>query len=156
MPWVAFEPTITVFDREKIVHALDCAATVIGIQRCSKYFKKHCRDSFSFFRKASSCHGDECWQTRIAVGTSSTLPIAHSSTRRQGEGTHSVRLPRGGHNPSQFQCCRKHGASSDDSWMRWTIYRDKENGKYPILMAHVRWYRCWNLKKFLKFLIVPW
>jgi hypothetical protein len=31
MPWVGFEPTIPVFEREKTVHALDCAATVIGI-----------------------------------------------------------------------------------------------------------------------------
>jgi hypothetical protein len=27
---VGFEPTITVFERAKTVHALDCAATVIG------------------------------------------------------------------------------------------------------------------------------
>jgi hypothetical protein len=31
MPWVASEPTIPVFERAKTVHALDCAATVIGI-----------------------------------------------------------------------------------------------------------------------------
>jgi hypothetical protein len=30
MPWVGFEPTIPVFERAKEVHALDCAATVIG------------------------------------------------------------------------------------------------------------------------------
>jgi hypothetical protein len=29
MPRVRFEPTILVFERAKIVHALDCAATVI-------------------------------------------------------------------------------------------------------------------------------
>jgi hypothetical protein len=31
MPWVGFEPTIPAFERAKTVHALDCAATVIGI-----------------------------------------------------------------------------------------------------------------------------
>jgi hypothetical protein len=30
MPQVGFEPTIPAFERAKIVHALDCAATVIG------------------------------------------------------------------------------------------------------------------------------
>jgi hypothetical protein len=30
MPRVGFEPTIPVFERAKTVHALDCAATVIG------------------------------------------------------------------------------------------------------------------------------
>jgi hypothetical protein len=32
MPHVAFEPTIPVFERTKRVHALDCAATVIGMK----------------------------------------------------------------------------------------------------------------------------
>jgi hypothetical protein len=31
MPWVVFEPTIPAFEWAKIVHALDRAATVIGI-----------------------------------------------------------------------------------------------------------------------------
>jgi hypothetical protein len=31
MPRVAFEPTIPVFERTKTVHALDGAATVIGV-----------------------------------------------------------------------------------------------------------------------------
>jgi hypothetical protein len=31
MPWVGFETTIPVFERAKTVHALDRAATVIGI-----------------------------------------------------------------------------------------------------------------------------
>jgi hypothetical protein len=31
MPWVGFEPTTPVFEREKTVHALDHVATVIGI-----------------------------------------------------------------------------------------------------------------------------
>jgi hypothetical protein len=31
MPWVGFEPTIPAFERAKTVHALDRAATVIGI-----------------------------------------------------------------------------------------------------------------------------
>jgi hypothetical protein len=31
MPQVGFEPTIPVFERAKTVHALDCAATVIGM-----------------------------------------------------------------------------------------------------------------------------
>jgi hypothetical protein len=31
MLWVGLEPTIPVFERTKIFHALDCAATVIGI-----------------------------------------------------------------------------------------------------------------------------
>jgi hypothetical protein len=30
MPWTGFEPTITALEREKTVHALDRAATVIG------------------------------------------------------------------------------------------------------------------------------
>jgi hypothetical protein len=30
MPWAELEPTIPVFEREKIIHALDRAATVIG------------------------------------------------------------------------------------------------------------------------------
>jgi hypothetical protein len=32
MPRVGFEPTIPVFERAKAVHALDHAATVIGIR----------------------------------------------------------------------------------------------------------------------------
>jgi hypothetical protein len=32
MAWVAFEPTISVFERAKMVHALDLAATGIGYQ----------------------------------------------------------------------------------------------------------------------------
>jgi hypothetical protein len=32
MPWVGFEPTIPTSDRTKIIHALDRAATVIGLQ----------------------------------------------------------------------------------------------------------------------------
>jgi hypothetical protein len=41
MPLVGFEPTIPAFEREKTVHALDRAATVIGPRRdlCSFYFK---------------------------------------------------------------------------------------------------------------------
>jgi hypothetical protein len=31
MPWMGFEPTIPLFERAKIVHALDHAATVIGL-----------------------------------------------------------------------------------------------------------------------------
>jgi hypothetical protein len=31
MPRVGFEPTIPAFEEAKTVHALDCAATVIGI-----------------------------------------------------------------------------------------------------------------------------
>jgi hypothetical protein len=30
MPWVAFEPTVPVFEKVKTVHALDRAATVSG------------------------------------------------------------------------------------------------------------------------------
>jgi hypothetical protein len=30
MPWVGFEPTISVFEQAKTVHALDRAVTVIG------------------------------------------------------------------------------------------------------------------------------
>jgi hypothetical protein len=33
MPRVGFEPTIPGFERAKTVHALDCAATVIGYVR---------------------------------------------------------------------------------------------------------------------------
>jgi hypothetical protein len=32
MPWVGFEPTIPVFEREKKVQALDYAAIVIGMR----------------------------------------------------------------------------------------------------------------------------
>jgi hypothetical protein len=32
MPLVGFEPTIAVFERAKIVHTLDPAATVIGLE----------------------------------------------------------------------------------------------------------------------------
>jgi hypothetical protein len=32
MSWVGFEPTIPVFQRAKAVHALDSAATVIGVR----------------------------------------------------------------------------------------------------------------------------
>jgi hypothetical protein len=32
MPRVGFKPTISVFERAKTVHALDSAATVIGLQ----------------------------------------------------------------------------------------------------------------------------
>jgi hypothetical protein len=31
MPWVSFEPTFPVFQQAKIIHAFDCAATVVGI-----------------------------------------------------------------------------------------------------------------------------
>jgi hypothetical protein len=40
MPWVGFEPTIPVFERAKIFHALDYAATVIGLQGYSLYQTK--------------------------------------------------------------------------------------------------------------------
>jgi hypothetical protein len=40
MPQVGFEPTIPEFEREKAVHALDRAATVIGIDEISpKYIE---------------------------------------------------------------------------------------------------------------------
>jgi hypothetical protein len=39
MPRVGFEPTITVFERAKAVHALDPAATVIGRFDISNYMK---------------------------------------------------------------------------------------------------------------------
>jgi hypothetical protein len=38
---VAFEPTTSVFERAKTVHALDCAATVIGKQAKSLYQINH-------------------------------------------------------------------------------------------------------------------
>jgi hypothetical protein len=42
MPRVRFEPTVSVFERAKTVHALDRAANVIGILRLrSKYFSQH-------------------------------------------------------------------------------------------------------------------
>jgi hypothetical protein len=44
MPQVGFEHTITVYERAKIVHALDCAATVIGVHTHTtewKYDSKH-------------------------------------------------------------------------------------------------------------------
>jgi hypothetical protein len=31
MPQVGFEHTIPVFDRAKMIHAIDCAATVVGL-----------------------------------------------------------------------------------------------------------------------------
>jgi hypothetical protein len=41
MPWVGFEPTIPAFKRAKTFHALDCAATVIGIEvyKCTYLFR---------------------------------------------------------------------------------------------------------------------
>jgi hypothetical protein len=48
MPWVGFEPTILVFEQAKTVHALDCAATVIGTGRINwlkyVYEKETCFD----------------------------------------------------------------------------------------------------------------
>jgi hypothetical protein len=40
MSRVRFEPTISVFEREKTVHASDCAAAVIGTVLCLPY-RKH-------------------------------------------------------------------------------------------------------------------
>jgi hypothetical protein len=37
MPQVGFEHTIKLFDRAKTVHALDCAATMIGTQYRNHY-----------------------------------------------------------------------------------------------------------------------
>jgi hypothetical protein len=37
MPWMGFEPTIPVPERAKAVHALDRAATVIGLILITKY-----------------------------------------------------------------------------------------------------------------------
>jgi uncharacterized membrane protein len=41
MPQAGFEPTIPVFERAKTVHALDGAATVIGLHTLQQYFMKH-------------------------------------------------------------------------------------------------------------------
>jgi hypothetical protein len=38
MPRVGFEPTIPVFERAKTVHALELAATVIGIIQSTDHF----------------------------------------------------------------------------------------------------------------------
>jgi hypothetical protein len=43
LPWVGFEPTIPAFERAKPVHALDCAATVIGPSE--KYYNKIVRSA---------------------------------------------------------------------------------------------------------------
>jgi hypothetical protein len=40
MPWVGFEPTIPVFERAKTVHALNSAATVIGVLQ-KQFLKIH-------------------------------------------------------------------------------------------------------------------
>jgi hypothetical protein len=39
MPWVEFEPTISVFERPKTVHALDRAATVIFVLNLLQFKK---------------------------------------------------------------------------------------------------------------------
>jgi hypothetical protein len=36
---VGFEPTIPMFERAKTVHALDCAAAVIGARYCQRKYK---------------------------------------------------------------------------------------------------------------------
>jgi hypothetical protein len=40
MPWVGFEPSIPAFERSEALHALDCAATVIGQSRVYVYKTK--------------------------------------------------------------------------------------------------------------------
>jgi hypothetical protein len=40
MPWVRFEPTISMFEWAKAVHALDLAATVIGKSKFTPANKK--------------------------------------------------------------------------------------------------------------------
>jgi hypothetical protein len=42
MPRVGFEPTIPVFEQLKMVHALDCAATVIVRVRQRIEFRDYC------------------------------------------------------------------------------------------------------------------
>jgi hypothetical protein len=52
MPWVGFEPTIPVFERAKIFHALDGAATVIGLQNSTwqKFQPRLCQLQISSIR----------------------------------------------------------------------------------------------------------
>jgi hypothetical protein len=51
MPEVGFEPTISVFERAKTVHALDCAATV-----CDRHIRSHRCDNL----KCNSTLGQVC------------------------------------------------------------------------------------------------
>jgi hypothetical protein len=49
MPWVGFEPTITVLERAKTVHAVDRAATVIGrMDMCRRVFCLYYREPIEF------------------------------------------------------------------------------------------------------------
>jgi hypothetical protein len=50
MPWVGFEPTIPVFEREKTVHALDRAATVSA---ATDKGKRKMREVFYFMGELS-------------------------------------------------------------------------------------------------------
>jgi hypothetical protein len=50
MPRVVFEPTISVFERPKMVHALDRAATVIGV------FHPHVHIINNTYKKTNSAY----------------------------------------------------------------------------------------------------
>jgi hypothetical protein len=56
MTWVRFEPTISVFERAKTVHALDCAVTVIGIVVLYLYINL----STLFLSNISRVHEEAC------------------------------------------------------------------------------------------------
>jgi hypothetical protein len=59
MPRVGFEPTISVFVRAKTVHALDCAAIVIGI-KINNFYLKYCKYLTKFQRKSFTSLGNVC------------------------------------------------------------------------------------------------
>jgi hypothetical protein len=54
MPRVGFEPTIPVFKRAKTVHALDRAATVIGLHLLLKAIKRFKPNSYGDSLQESS------------------------------------------------------------------------------------------------------
>jgi hypothetical protein len=63
MPEAGFEPTITASGRAKTVHALDCSATVTGINIDLRFFIPHvCIYYYTIKRGRFNCRG----QTRTA------------------------------------------------------------------------------------------
>jgi hypothetical protein len=78
MPRVGFEPTIPTFEREKTVHALDCAATVIGAA-------------------PSCCNQNLCLTTRGTYSSSHGRTVSRKTQRlwcsREGPSTMSPTIP---------------------------------------------------------------
>jgi hypothetical protein len=55
MPWVGFEATIPVSELAKTFHALDCAATVIGLKLIKGLFLTHTRTEVDEKREVLNC-----------------------------------------------------------------------------------------------------